>query len=275
VNPGPPLIDVQDVSYRYPGGADALGNVSFQVAAGERLALLGPNGAGKSTLLLHLNGLLLPYAGVVVVDGVPVSEATVRDIRRRIGFVFQNPDDQLFLPTLLEDVAFGPLNDGQTPAAAESLAHDTLRELGIEHAANRAAHHLSGGERRLGALATVLVSRPDVLVLDEPTSALDARGRSHVVELLRSRRETLILATHDLEAARALCRRAVVLDAGTMVRDAPLDEILADAPFLERYGLVAPLPGPPPPPSAPTGSPPEGAADVAGPAAGDTPKRQA
>lgn len=264
-----PLIDVRDLSFRYPGGDDALHAVSFRMARGERLAVLGPNGAGKSTLLLHLNGLLLPAAGQVIVDGLPVSEATVRDVRRRIGFVFQNPDDQLFLPTLLEDVAFAPLNDGAAPPAAETLARETLRELGMEHAAERAAHHLSGGERRLGALATVLVSRPDVLVLDEPTSALDARGRRHVVELLGGRPETLIVATHDLGAAAALCDRAVVLDAGALVRDAPLSEILADAPFLERYGLVAPLPGGSPSGPAVLDSP------APDPPAAGAPKRQA
>ncbi|MEJ2678891.1 MAG: ABC transporter ATP-binding protein [Gemmatimonadota bacterium] len=264
-----PLIDVRELSFRYPGGGDALRAVSFRVAQGERLAVLGPNGAGKSTLLLHLNGLLLPAAGRVTVDGQPVSEATVRDVRRRIGFVFQNPDDQLFLPTLLEDVAFAPLNDGETPLAAESLARETLRELGMEHAAERAAHHLSGGERRLGALATVLVSRPDVLVLDEPTSALDARGRRHVVELLCGRAETLIIATHDLGAAAAMCDRAVVLDAGALVRDAPLGEILADAPFLERYGLVAPLPG------APSSGPAVLDSPAPDPPAAGAPKRQA
>jgi cobalt/nickel transport system ATP-binding protein len=237
-----PLIDVQGLSFRYPGSTDALRHVSFRIAEGERLAVLGPNGAGKSTLLLHLNGLLLPSDGRVMVDGVLVSEATARDVRRRVGFVFQNPDDQLFLPTLLEDVAFAPLNDGRPPAAAEAEARETLRDLGIEHASSRAAHHLSGGERRLAALATVLVSRPDVLALDEPTSALDARGRRHVVELLRGRTETLVLATHDLRAAAALCERAIVLDSGSLIRDGRLDELLTDTPFLERYGLVAPLP---------------------------------
>ncbi|HKJ92467.1 MAG TPA: ABC transporter ATP-binding protein [Longimicrobiales bacterium] len=242
---GRPLVEVRGIRYGYPGGAAALQGVSLQVSAGERLAVLGPNGAGKSTLLLHLNGLLLPAQGSVLVDGIVVSEATARETRRRVGFVFQNPDDQLFLPTLLEDVAFAPLNDGQPGPAAEARARATLRELGIEHAADRAAHHLSGGERRLAALATVLVSRPDVLVLDEPTDALDARGRRRVVDLLRGRPETLVVATHDLAAAAALCERAVVLDEGVVVWDAPLDRLLAAHPFLERHGLMAPLPDQP------------------------------
>lgn len=269
----PPLIDVRDVTYRYPGGADALRRVSFRMEKGERLAVLGPNGSGKSTLLLHLNGLLLPAEGAVAVDGEVVAEATVRAVRRRVGFVFQNPDDQLFLPTLLEDVAFAPLNDGVAPQAAEAMARETLKELGMEHAANRAAHHLSGGERRLAALATVLVSRPDVLVLDEPTSALDARGRRLIVEILRRRPETLVLATHDLDAAAALCERAVVLDAGALVQDGSLADILADAHLPERYGLVAPLDGRAP--SALPPSPPLSDSPRLGSSSADSPNRQA
>ncbi len=234
-------LEVCDLAYRYPDGTEAVAGVSFVIGAGERLAVLGPNGAGKSTLLLHLNGLLLPDSGSVHLDGSQVTETTAREARRRVGFVFQDADDQLFLPTLLEDVAFGPLNEGLPPAAAEAVARERLRELGLEHAAERAAHHLSGGERRLASLATVLVSRPEVLVLDEPTTGLDARGRRQVVAMLGRREEILVVATHDLEVARALCRRALVLDRGRLAADGPISEVLGDPAFLEEHGLEAPL----------------------------------
>jgi cobalt/nickel transport system ATP-binding protein len=236
----PPLIRIEGVGFRYPDGTPALDAVSLTIAAGERVALLGPTGAGKSTLLQHLNALLSPAAGRVVVDGLTVGPDTAREVRRRVGLVFQDPDDQLFLPTLLEDVAFGPLNDGVPPAEAEARALRVLAELGLDGAHGRAAHHLSGGERRLAALATVLVSSPMVLALDEPSGDLDARGRGRLVHLLRARPETLILATHDLELARALCTRGVVLVDGRLVSDGALDRLMAERGRLERFGLAMP-----------------------------------
>ena len=235
------LLEVHDLAYRYPGAGWALEGVSFALRPGERVAVLGPNGAGKSTLLLHLNGLLLPERGRVLVQGLEVTEHTARRVRAAVGLVFQDADDQLFLPSLLEDVAFGPLNEGRTPAEATALARAALAELGLEAFAERAAHHLSGGERRLAALATVLVMRPRLLVLDEPTGALDARARQRVVHLLQRRSETLLLATHDLEAAAALCERALLIDEHRLVADLPLPTLLADRERLQRHGLLAPL----------------------------------
>jgi cobalt/nickel transport system ATP-binding protein len=238
----PPLVEVSGLSFRYPDGTGALTGVSFRVEAGERVALLGPTGSGKSTLLQHLNGLLVPAEGTVRVDGIVVTgDRAIREVRRRVGLVFQDPNDQLFLPTLLEDVAFGPLNDGVAPAEAVLRARSTLAELGLDHVHDRAAHHLSGGERRLAALATVLVLRPALLALDEPTGDLDARNRQQLVRLLRARPETLLAATHDLEVARALCRRGLVLHQGRVVADAPLPAIVGDPSLLERYGLAAAL----------------------------------
>jgi len=235
------LLEVRALEYHYPDGTRGVHGVDFTVEAGERVAILGPNGAGKSTLLLHLNGLLLPDRGAVTVGGVIVSDATAPEIRRRVGFVFQDPNDQLFLPTLLEDVAFGLLNEGRPPDEAAAAAGAQLHELDLEDHAGRAAHHLSGGERRLAALATVFVSRPDILVLDEPTEALDARGRRRVVEILRGRQETLVVATHDLELTMALCRRVLVLDGGRLIADGAAADLLSDSSFLERHGLNAPL----------------------------------
>jgi cobalt/nickel transport system ATP-binding protein len=238
VSARPPALDVADLHFAYPGTGEVLRGVTFRVQPGERVALLGANGTGKSTLLLHTNGLLLSARGTVSVDGIAVAEETARDVRRRVGFVFQEPDDQLFLPTLLEDVAFGPLNHGLPPAEAEAAARAQLAMLGLEDAAGRAAHHLSGGEKRLASLATVLVSRPMLLVLDEPTAGLDARARRRVVEILRARTETLVLATHDLDVAAATCQRAVVLAAGRVAADGPVREILRDEALLEANGLV-------------------------------------
>ncbi len=234
-------LRVHDLHFAYPGGREVLRGVDLAVDPGDRLALVGANGAGKSTLLLHLNGLLSPRSGHVVVDALTVGEGTAREVRRRVGLVFQDPDDQLFLPTVLEDVAFGPLNDGATPEEAEERARRQLDELGLLEAADRAAHHLSGGEKRLASLATVLVSTPAVLALDEPTAGLDARARRRVVDLLRSRRETLLVATHDLEVARALCSRAVVLDDGRTAAAGPIDRILGDSELLRSHGLLDPL----------------------------------
>jgi cobalt/nickel transport system ATP-binding protein len=237
-----PLVEVSGLRFSYADGTAALTDVSFRIDEGERVALLGPTGSGKSTLLQHLNGLLVGGAGSVRVGGMSVTdERTVREVRRRVGLVFQDPNDQLFLPTLLEDVAFGPLNDGVPPVEAAARARAVLTELGLDHAHDRAAHHLSGGERRLAALATVLVLRPALLALDEPTGDLDARHRHQLVRLLRARPETLLVATHDLEAARALCGWGIVLHGGRVVADAPLSELVLDSALLERYGLSAPL----------------------------------
>jgi len=233
------LVQARDVTYHYPDGTPALDTVAFTVAAGERVALLGPTGAGKSTLLQSLNGLLRPSAGAVLVGGVAVNDETVTAVRRRVGLVFQNPDDQLFLPSLLEDVAFGPLNAGASRAEAATRSHAVLEALGLAAAHDRAAHHLSGGERRLAALATVLVSQPDLLVLDEPSGDLDARSRRRLRDILAERREALLVATHDLEFVRGLCSRALVLVAGKLAWDGALDVLLADRAMMERFGLVA------------------------------------
>jgi len=234
-----PLVALHDVTYRYPDCTPALAGVTLAIEPGERVALLGPTGAGKSTLLQLLNGLLRPDTGAVRVGGTAITDETVAAVRRRVGLVFQNPDDQLFLPSLLEDVAFGPLNAGATREAASARAHAVLESLGLSAAHDRAAHHLSGGERRLAALATVLVSDPDLLALDEPSGDLDARSRRRLLDILGSRREAQLVATHDLDLVRGLCARALVLVAGRLEWDGALGALLGDRRMLERLGLVA------------------------------------
>jgi cobalt/nickel transport system ATP-binding protein len=232
-------VVLREVAYRYPDGTPALADVTVALERGARVALLGPTGAGKSTLLQLLNGLLRPDAGAVLVDGAPITDDTVAAVRRRVGLVFQNPDDQLFLPSLIEDVAFGPLNAGADRADAAARAHAVLESLGLAAVHDRAAHHLSGGERRLAALATVLVSEPDLLALDEPSGDLDARSRRRLLDILVNRREALLIATHDLDLVRGLCSRALVLVGGRLEWDGPTDALLADRGMLERFGLVA------------------------------------
>lgn len=235
-----PLIELQRVTHRYPDGTEALRGVDLTVAEGRSLALLGPNGAGKSTLLLHLNGILRPTTGRVVVDGVEIGPDTVRDVRAKVGLVFQDPDDQLFMTTLFEDVAFGPLNNGTGPEEVSRLVHEALHEVGLADAASKPGHHLSFGERKRAALATVLVMRPRVLVLDEPTSNLDPRSRRHMLDLLAGLGTTALIATHDMDVAWELCADAAVIDGGEIVAAGPKQTILTDEALLEAHGLELP-----------------------------------
>ncbi|MGD8866672.1 MAG: ABC transporter ATP-binding protein [Gemmatimonadales bacterium] len=232
-------IAIRGLSYGYPGAASpALSDVSISVAAGEHVAIVGPNGAGKSTLLLHLNGILEPATGSVNIGSLGVGPENLPEIRRRVGLVFQDPDDQLFMPTLLEDVAFGPLCQGASSAEAEARAREALDSVGLGHVdAHRPAHHLSGGEKRRAALATVLSMDPGVLALDEPSAALDGRGRRQVAEILRARQQTLLVVTHDVEFAGAICPRMILVDEGRLVFDGPTSELLADRQLLLAHGL--------------------------------------
>jgi cobalt/nickel transport system ATP-binding protein len=232
-------LEIAGLTYSYPGAErPALSGVSLSLAPGERVGVVGPNGAGKSTLLLHLNGVLQPSAGSVRIGDLPVAPANLGEIRGRVGLVFQDPDDQLFMPTLLEDVAFGPLCRGASRAEAEDLARGALERVGLGHLdARRAAHHLSGGEKRRAALATVLSMTPGVLALDEPTASLDGRGRRTIAEILRSRSQTLLLATHDVEFAAAVCPRMVIMDDGHLAADLPSQQLLNDRELLLEHGL--------------------------------------
>jgi len=232
-------IDIRGLSFGYPGAQrPAISDVSILVAAGEHVAIVGPNGAGKSTLLLHLNGILEPSTGTLSIGGLGVVPDNLPEIRRRVGLVFQDPDDQLFMPTLLEDVAFGPLCHGAGNAEAEVLAREALESVGLSQVdAHRPAHHLSGGEKRRAALATVLSMDPGVLALDEPSAALDGRGRRQVASILRARHQTLLVVTHDVEFAAAICSRTILIDDGQLVFDGHTSELLDDAKLLVAHGL--------------------------------------
>jgi cobalt/nickel transport system ATP-binding protein len=233
-------IDLRGLTYRYPNGHAALDRLDLRVEHGERVAVLGPNGAGKTTLVLQLNGLLRG-AGRLEVAGLEVGDDTLRELRARVGIVFQDPDDQLFMPTVREDVAFGPLNMGLERSEVEGRVREALRAVRMEHAADRAPFQLSLGERKRVAIATVLAMRPRLLALDEPSANLDPRSRRELLEVLAEIDRTLVVVTHDLGFAAELCERAVILAGGTIVADGTCHELLADADLLGLYDLELPV----------------------------------
>jgi cobalt/nickel transport system ATP-binding protein len=235
-----PALEVRGLAFAYPDGHQALGGVDLHIEPGERVALLGPNGAGKTTLVLHLNGIHLPATGEVRVAGVPVAKPALKEIRRRVGIVFQDPDDQLFMPTVRDDVAFGPANLGVRGAELDQRVHAALAAVGMEEVADRPPHHLSFGQRRRVAVATVLAMEPDILVLDEPSSNLDPAGRRELAEVLRSLELTMLMVTHDLPYALELCPRALVINGGAITADGPTGELLADAELLAANRLELP-----------------------------------
>jgi cobalt/nickel transport system ATP-binding protein len=234
-------LQVTGLRFTYPDGHEALRGVDLRVAHGQRVALLGPNGAGKTTLGLHLNGIHRPDAGHVEVGGQKVTDANLAEIRRRVGLVFQDADDQLFMPSVREDVAFGPANLGLRGRELDERVARSLEAVGAAGVAGRAPHHLSGGERRRVALATVLAMRPDVLILDEPTSGLDPAGRRELVRVLHGLAITQLAITHDLPFALELCERAVIVSGGRVVADGPTPDILADEELLGAHRLELPF----------------------------------
>jgi cobalt/nickel transport system ATP-binding protein len=233
----PDALVIENLSYAYPDGHVALRGVSLRLCAGEKVALVGPNGAGKSTLLVHLNGVVERQNGAIRVCGVELSRATVRQVRGMVGMVFQSPDDQLFSPTVFDDVAFGPIYQGLPPAEIRARVDEALRMVRMEDYRQRVSHHLSVGEKKRIAIATVLSMRPDLLVLDEPSAGLDPRARRGLIDLLRELPQTMLVATHDLALVRDLLPRTVIMDGGQVVADGPTVEILEDEGLLNRHGL--------------------------------------
>ena len=232
-------IEARGLEYHYPDGRAALCKVDLRVDHGGRVALLGPNGAGKTTLMMHLNGLLRGEGGLEVA-GLEVGPKTLAELRSRVGLVFQDPDDQLFMPTVREDVGFGPLNMGLEPEEVERRTEEALAAVRMGHAIDRAPHQLSMGERRRVAIATVLAMGPQLLVLDEPSASLDPRARRELLEVLERFERTMLVTTHDLPLAAELCERAVVLAGGSVVADGPCREILGDRDLLEAHDLELP-----------------------------------
>jgi cobalt/nickel transport system ATP-binding protein len=232
-------IEVEHLSFSYPDGHPALVDVSLHIAPSEKVALVGPNGAGKSTLALHLNGILTGQ-GHVTVCGVEIGRETLGRVRAAVGLVFQNPDDQLFSPTVYEDVAFGPLYQGLGAQEVDERVTSALTSVSMQPYARRISHHLSVGEKKRIAIATVLSMKPEVLVLDEPTSGLDPRARRSLIHLLRDLPMTMLVSSHDLAMVRELLPRMVIMDEGRIVADGPTEALMKDAALLEAHGLEKP-----------------------------------
>jgi cobalt/nickel transport system ATP-binding protein len=234
-----PAVAIEGLRFTYPDGTPALDGIDLTIERGESVAVVGPNGAGKSTLLLHLNGILRG-SGTVTVAGLPVEPKNLREIRRLVGVVFQDPEDQLFLTSVAQDVGFGPSNLGLDKNEIAVRVGEALEAVGMQGSEDRSSHHLSFGQKKRVAVATVLSMRPEILVLDEPTSNLDPKSRRRLVEIIRHLPATKIVVTHDLPVAYELCERAVILDKGVVVADGPTGEILADAELLAAHDLELP-----------------------------------
>lgn len=233
-------IRFDNVHYSYPNGYEALKGVSFHILHGEKVAIVGANGAGKSTLILHTNGLLLPKEGKVNVGDIPVGKKTLPMIRQTVGVVFQNADDQLFMPTVEEDVAFGPINMKLPPEEVERRVTEALEAVEANELRKRSCYQLSGGQKRSVAIATVLSMEPNILVMDEPSSNLDPKARRQIINLIKSFKHTCLIATHDLEMVWELCERTIIMNGGRVIADGYTKEIFNNKALLEENGLEQP-----------------------------------
>jgi cobalt/nickel transport system ATP-binding protein len=235
------IVESREVHFLYPDGTKALDGISFRIVHGESVALIGENGAGKSTLLMHLNGYLTPSNGELIIGDYPITKKTLQAVRRAVGFVFQDPDDQLFMPTVYDDVAFGPLNMDLPLENIRQRVKDALEQVGALHLIDRPPYKLSGGEKRIVTIASILSMTPDILVMDEPTSNLDPRARRKIISILKTFMHTKIIATHDLDMALDVCERTLIIYNGRIVADDATDILLRDEELLFKYGLEKPL----------------------------------
>lgn len=235
------IIESKDIYFNYPDSTEVLKGISFRIIHGESVGLVGANGTGKTTLLMNLNGQLLPTKGSISIGEVPLTKKTRQEIRKRVGFIFQRPDDQLFMPTVYEDVAFGPLNLGLSSAAIDERVKVALKTVGCLHLSNRPPQRLSEGQKSAVAIATVMAMDPDILLMDEPTSNLDPRSRRQLINLLKGFEHTKIIASHDLDLILDVCRRCMVIKDGKITADGHSEEILLDKALLDENDLELPL----------------------------------
>jgi cobalt/nickel transport system ATP-binding protein len=235
------IIRIKNLEYAYPDGTKALKGIDLDIFSQESVGLIGPNGAGKSTLLLHLNGILKGRQGSVEVLGMKVEEKNLIKIRQKVAIVFQQPDDQLFMPTVFDDVAFGPINAGYSKEKVREKVREALKEVRMEDYEKRCSHHLSFGEKKRISLATVLSMQPEILILDEPTSNLDPRARRNLIKLLKDLNLSKIIAGHDLELILEICPRVILLDEGKIVANGGTKKILSNKSLMESHGLEVPL----------------------------------
>lgn len=234
------MLDLNNVTFSYEAGRPVLADLSFRIANGESVGLIGANGAGKSTLMKVLLGLLAAK-GDILVDGMRVEKKTLPEIRRKMGFILQNSDNQMFMPTVFEDIMFAPLNYGMSREEAEKKTDEVLERLGISYLKNRHNHRISGGEKRMAAIATILAMEPDVILMDEPTSALDPYNRRIVINTIRSMYQTKLVASHDLDLILDTCDRVLLISGGRLIADGPAEEILLNRELLEANRLELPL----------------------------------
>jgi cobalt/nickel transport system ATP-binding protein len=235
------IVEVKGLTHIYPDGTTAIENISLRITHGESVAIVGANGAGKSTLLHHFNGYLEPTSGTVRIGDYPLTKETLREVRRTVGMIFQDPDDQLFMPTIYDDVAFGPYNLGIPRDEIDRRVMDALSRVGIEHLKDKPPYRLSAGEKRRATIATVLSMTPDILVMDEPTTGLDPLGRRQIIAILKEFTHTKIIATHDLDLVMDLCDRTIVLHNGRIRADGPTLEIFRDDKLLRECHMEKPL----------------------------------